>query len=74
MTGSSRSRPVVELALWAGCEVTLARSGHYRVTYRGRFVGTIGASPSDHGAALNAKTFIRRNINRLKKEKAWQAR
>lgn len=66
MTGSSLSRPVVEWARRLGCEVVRARSGHYRVTYRGRFVGTISSTPSDKRSPLNDKSAIRRRLKAIK--------
>jgi hypothetical protein len=57
---------VVEWARRLGCEVTRARSGHWKVTYRGRLVGTISSTPSDKRTPLNDKAHIRRNIRKLK--------
>lgn len=57
-----------------GCKVSRSGGGHFKVTYRGRLVGTICATPSDKRSPLNDKTFINRNIKKLKKERPWQAR
>ena len=69
----SKSRPakadmkriVLDWAEQQGCEVEL-RGGHYRVTYKGRLLGAVASSPSDSRSILNAKSFIRRNLGRLK--------
>lgn len=74
MTGSSRSKPVVEWARRLGCDVSLSRNGHYKVRYRGRLVAVMASTPSDRRASLNAEKQILRNVKRIKKEKAWQAR
>jgi len=59
-------RPVLDWAREQGCEVTFAHgSKHWRVTYCGRFVGSVPSTPSDRRSTLNAKSFIRRNLARL---------
>ena len=58
-------RIVLDWAEAEGCEIGL-RGGHYRITYRGRLVGAVAQSPSDHRSILNAKSFLRRNLARLK--------
>lgn len=63
---------VRKLIAWAqrlGCQVALARSGHYRVTHGGRYVGTIAATPSDRRTLLNDRAFIRRRLRALKAAK-----
>lgn len=62
---NAASKQAVDFARSLGCEVVLAPSGHYRATYRGRFVGTIPYSPSDYRAVKNSRSFIRRNVRRL---------
>jgi hypothetical protein len=63
---SADVRDVIEWARRLGCRVALAKSGHYRVTYRGRLVGTISGTPSDRRSLLNDKSLIRRNLRALK--------
>jgi hypothetical protein len=62
---NAAARPVVEWARRLGCEVTRSRSGHWRVTYHGRFAGTICATPSDRRSQLNDRSFIRRRIRAI---------
>ena len=58
-------RIVIDWAREEGCEVEL-RGGHYRITYQGRLVGTVASSPSDSRSILNARSFIRRNLARIR--------
>jgi hypothetical protein len=62
------TREMKAVADWVrdqGCEVELS-NGHYRVTYNGRLVGAIASSPSDPRAYLNAKSFIKKNLAKIK--------
>ena len=61
---NSAAKPVVAWARDLGCEVRQHKS-HWRVTYRGRSVGSIPSTPSDPRSMLNVKTFIRRNVRKL---------
>ena len=63
---ASEVRKLIGWARRLGCDVTLARSGHYRVTLAGRYVGTIAATPSDRRTLLNDRAFIRRRMRALK--------
>jgi hypothetical protein len=60
---------VRKLIAWVqrlGCQVARARNGHYRVTFGGRYVGTIACTPSDRRTPLNDKARIRRSIRAIK--------
>lgn len=64
-------RDATDTIAWArnelGCDVTWSPgAGHYRVTYQGRYVGTIGSTPGARRAMLNAKSLIRRNVAKIK--------
>lgn len=61
---NSAAKPVVAWARELGCDVAQHKS-HWRVTFRGRFVGTIPSTPSDVHSMHNAKTLIRRNVRNL---------
>lgn len=69
----SKSRPakadmkriVIDWATAQGCDFEL-KNGHYRITYQGRLLGAVASSPSDSRSILNAKSFIRRNLARIK--------
>jgi hypothetical protein len=63
---NAAARPLIEWARRLGCDVTLARSGHCRVTLNGRYVGTIAATPSDRRTLLNDRAHIRRRLCALK--------
>lgn len=60
-------KPILEWARQQGCETTLS-NGHHRITWQGHLIGSIASTPSDPRAMLNAKAFIRRNLNRLQQE------
>lgn len=68
MTRRTAADPVLQWAREQGCETTPTARGHYRVTYQGRFVGTVASTPSDQRSMLNAKSFIRRNVNKIRQE------
>jgi hypothetical protein len=67
-------RDAADTVTWArdqGCEATWSNgAGHWKVTYQGRFVGTIGSTPSARRAMLNAKSLIRRNVAKIRQEQA----
>jgi hypothetical protein len=63
---TARRGPVVEWARSLGCQVERGRGGHWRVTYRGRFVAAVSCSPSDPRTELNERSRIRRGINKIK--------
>jgi hypothetical protein len=66
VTGSSRSKPVVEWARRLGCEAKRARSGHWRLTYNDRFVACVSSTPSDWRSTKNEKSRIRRKLQKIK--------
>lgn len=70
----TRKSPATPLLAWAreqGCDITQNRSDqHWRVTYKGRYVGTIALTPSDHRSMLNAKSLMRRNIAKIEQGQA----
>lgn len=67
---NAAARPVLEWARSLGCEAVRARgTQHWRVTYQGRYVGTIAGTPSCPRSMLNAKSFIRRNLAAVKAER-----
>jgi hypothetical protein len=49
-----------------GCEVDTNQRGHYRVTYRGAYVGAIGSSPSTTTGLDHSMRKIRNRINLYK--------
>lgn len=63
---ASEVRKLIRWARHRGCDVAMARSGHYRVTLDGRYVGTIAATPSDRRTLLNDRAFIRRRLNAMR--------
>lgn len=66
---TARNAAAIPILAWArdemGCEAVRTRS-HWKVTYQGRFVGTVPSTPSDSHSLLNARTLIRRNINKIR--------
>lgn len=58
-------KAITEWARQQGCDVQLSR-GHWRITYQGRLVGAIASSPGDPRAVLNARSFLRRNLAKIK--------
>lgn len=73
MARKSSADHVLEFARDLGCETTMnPRNQHWRVTYQGRYVGTVAATPSDHRSMLNAKSLIRRNIALIRQEQEQQ--
>lgn len=65
MTGSSRSKPVVEWARRLGCEVTRTRKHHFKVTFGGKWVGNIAGTPSSKRSPINDQTRIIRNLKKM---------
>lgn len=66
MTGSSRSKPVVDWARRLGCEVVLTRRGHYKVKLDGRLIAVMASTPSDRRSMKNARAQIRRGIKKMR--------
>lgn len=66
MTRKTPADPVIAYARTLGCDLEWnKKTSHWRVTYQGRYVGTIPTTPSCPHAMLNARTLIRRNIARI---------
>jgi hypothetical protein len=57
--------PLLAWARFHGCDVEYAK-GHYKVTYRGRLVGTCSSTPSDHRSAKNSRSFLKRRLAQVK--------
>jgi hypothetical protein len=64
---------VIEWARELGCKVERTRKNHFRVTYRGHWVGNVAGTPSSSRSPINDAKRIARNINKLKKETPWRA-
>lgn len=64
--GRSRSTPVVEWARRLGCEAAIARSGHWRITWGGRFVAAVSSTPSDRRTVLNERARVARKLREIK--------
>jgi hypothetical protein len=66
VTGRLRASSPVEIARELGCEAKLSRSGHWRITFGGRFVANVSQSPSDRRTLLNERTRILRKLRQIK--------
>jgi len=69
MTRKTPAQPVLKFARDLGCDTAYSRgAGHWKITYQGRYVGTVASTPSDPRSMLNARSLIRRNVNRIKEQ------
>lgn len=69
MTSKNRAQPLLQWISENNCEATPSRDHRrWRVTYHGKYVGTIPAITTDQHAMLNAKSLIRRNIRIIDQE------
>lgn len=62
------SQSEIQACLDLGCEVVLTRKSHFKVTYEGKFVGTLAGTPHSEKAGLARLSHIRRNIARIQEK------
>ncbi|WAB09578.1 hypothetical protein SEA_WOOPER_75 [Gordonia phage Wooper] len=61
-TNNKELRRLLDRIEQAGGELRRCKHGsHWKVYLDGRFIGTVGGSPSDHRSWKNGLSFLRRN-------------